>query len=410
MRALGPTPEALRWAAFTAVLFNLGAIYWAARSRLAPHRAALAAGLTLLLPGVTFVALGRGMFPNFLAVGWVALAAGAAQRAVDRGRFHWLALAAAGAGLILTHTPTAYLAALLAATLLLVRRSRRCVFGAAVAAGIALAATAWFWAPMLRVAAQAQTGYLSQAHPYAASLWFRSGAAAGPFAQDWAFLTQIGAAIGAAQIALAAVLLPRRYSVATLTPVAVWSLAASVWPSGEWLMALPYYANVQFCWRWQPLLALACALAFAGLTKRHAMWAAAPVSLVVLVFLPLAAPSNQPPGAKPDLASNLIEMRPLGAAHELFLPGPPGLTDVLDGSCTVEPIAILPSLRTYRIHAATPCRLRLRTYYFPGWTATLDGRPIAIQPEPGTALQLVELSAGATLLTLRYDASMILVD
>ena len=408
MRFLGPTPEALRWSAFTPVLFNFFSIYWAARGWLSRPRACAAAGVALLLPGVTFVALGRGMFPNFLALGWVAIAAGAGQRAIAR-RSYLAVLALAAAGLLLTHMPTAYLAALLGVTVAIALRKpcgARTVVAGALAGISALLVTGWFWGPMLLVASQAQTGYLAEAHPYVESLWWTASAPETPFERDWAFLNDAAARLGAAQLALAAGLilaLPRGPLRCALTLAAAWTAFASLWPTGAWLASLPYYESVQFCWRWQPLLTLGCAFAFASLPARTVLRFALAVAAAAGLFLPLASPSDQRPGETPSVASNLIEMRPLGAGRELFPPGAAGRFETLSADCSAALIDLRPSRRIYRVSAGAPCLLRVLTYHFPGWRATLDGMPLEVRAERETALQLLDIPAGTHEVELRYE-------
>jgi hypothetical protein len=346
------------------------------------------------------------MFPNFLALGWVALAAGAAQRALDGGGWRSLTLlAAAGAGLILTHTPTAYLAALLAAAFLLVHCRPRRVAGALAAGLAALTVTAWFWVPMLQTAREAQTDYLTEAHPYRQSLWMHQDQGAGMFEQDWAFLNGAGAVIGVAQALLAASLLRRRGAAGLLGGlpiVAGMTVAASLWPTGEWLTALPMYDSVQFCWRWQPLLALWCAFAFAAARHRSLILPGAVLACILGLFAPLTFPLKEHGGKAADLASNLIEMRPVGAPRERYPPGSPGIAEVVQGKCGITPERLEPALRVYRVRAKTACTIRIRTFHFSDWTATLDGLPTPIERERKTALHLVRAPRGGGLLELRY--------
>jgi hypothetical protein len=408
MRWLGTTQEALRLSAFTAVFFNFLSSYWAARGWLSRPRACAAAGIALLLPGVIFVALGRGMFPNFFALGWVAIAAGAGQRAMARRRYVAV-LALAEAGLLLTHMPTAYLAAHLGATVAIALRKpcgARPVTAGALAGISALLVTGWFWEPMLLIASQAQTGYLAEAHPYVESLWWAASAPETPFERDWAFLNEAAAWLGAAQLALAAGLipaLPRGPLRCALTLTAAWTAFASLWPTGAWLASLPYYESVQFCWRWQPLLSLGCAFAFASLPARTALRFAPALAAGVGLFLPFASPSDRRPGKTPSLASNLIEMRPLGAGRELFPPGAAGRFETLSPDCTAALVELRPSRRIYRVSAGAPCVLRVLTYHFPGWRATLNGMPLEARAERETALQLLDIPAGTQVVELRYE-------
>jgi hypothetical protein len=47
-----------------------------------------------------------------------------------------------------------------------------------------------------------------------------------------------------------------------------------------------------------------------------------------------------------------------------------------------------------RVRADSPLHLRFYTYYFPGWTATLDGQPVEIRPEGPNGLIALDVPAG----------------
>jgi hypothetical protein len=53
------------------------------------------------------------------------------------------------------------------------------------------------------------------------------------------------------------------------------------------------------------------------------------------------------------------------------------------------------SSETYQLESAVPFQMRLRTFYFPGWQANLDGQPVPITMEPGTGLITVTVPAGS---------------
>ncbi len=58
--------------------------------------------------------------------------------------------------------------------------------------------------------------------------------------------------------------------------------------------------------------------------------------------------------------------------------------------------------RKIGVYASTPAVLRLSTFYFPGWEASVDHRPIPIGIEKGTGAMLVDVPAGGHEVLLRF--------
>ena len=55
-----------------------------------------------------------------------------------------------------------------------------------------------------------------------------------------------------------------------------------------------------------------------------------------------------------------------------------------------------------RVEAQSEIRLRLYTYYFPGWRATIDGQPVFIAPEPPNGVIEFDVPPGEHLVQLRF--------
>ncbi len=446
MRAGLPAVQALRLAAFTSALGILGAILYLARAWLSWRRSVLAAAITLLLPGVAFLALGRGMFPHFAALAWVALLLGAGQRALlgRRVRRNALLTVLAAAGLVLTHTLTAYLllVLLLAISPLLGKtHGLRTIAWAGLLAVAAAALTAWFWLPAFQAASYTRLNYLSESHPYLDSVFGVNIAFGeslphlhGPFQRDWAFLNDIGRSIVIAQslLALLLTLALRRNSASapilflrTLPWAAALSLFFATAPGALLLLALPRAAIIQFCWRWQTLVALWCGPALASLPcRKQSTPTLVFTGATIALFSPLFLPSESQPPAPPSrllppvlskagferlppidraaYAGNLIEQRPNATDSNDYLPAPFGVVEVVGGAAQVAPQSLKTSYRAYRITATGEATLRIRTYQAPGWTARLDSQPVEIQPDPSTGLQLVRVPPGTHRLELSY--------
>ncbi len=427
--------EALRVSFLLSAAALFGAALYLAAGRAPLARAAWTAAAACLLPGATFQGLARGMFPGFLALAWMALLLGALDRLANGDR-HWrtqVTLTLAAAGLILTHTLTAYmlLALLLAAAPWTARALGLAgLRGAGGAAALALLLTAWFWVPMLQTAPHVQAEYLTEAHPYAESLLFTPAEPRTALERQWDEINAIGGFVSWAQLMLAGALAwslrgtDQPISIRILPTALALVCAVSFHPVGAWLAAvLPGLDQVQFAWRWQGPLAVLCGAALARLPPGRRAAPGSLAGIVVVAFLPLGQPSKRPwltaerpektyelaafaevePAERAAYLHNRVEMRPRGADRRLYPPGPNGRWETLDGTAEVAAELLSPSLRVYRISAGAPVRLRLHTYQLPGWRACLDGRPVTIQAEPGTALQLLSLPAGELRLELRFD-------
>src|SRR5262249_9388590 len=61
--------------------------------------------------------------------------------------------------------------------------------------------------------------------------------------------------------------------------------------------------------------------------------------------------------------------------------------------------------RKVRLDLDQPSRIRLKTYYFPGWTARLDGNRAALGRD-GDGIQTVEVPAGQHTLEVRFQNTM----
>jgi len=62
---------------------------------------------------------------------------------------------------------------------------------------------------------------------------------------------------------------------------------------------------------------------------------------------------------------------------------------VTSGDANVSVIDDSGSWQSYVADVRTPTTLTLRTYYFPGWVARVDGQPIEIAPNSGGNIQLI---------------------
>jgi hypothetical protein len=69
--------------------------------------------------------------------------------------------------------------------------------------------------------------------------------------------------------------------------------------------------------------------------------------------------------------------------------------EITKGAGTIVETDHHASRRVFRINAATSSTVQLNVLYFPGWTASINGTPVAIRPSTSTGLIELEAPAGA---------------
>ncbi len=203
------------------------------------------------------------------------------------------------------------------------------------------------------------------------------------------------------------------------------ALTMLTWAAPLW-QAFPVASLIQFPWRLLALTVLAMALlggaAVAGVLadapaeSDARAWPAVMVYplalLIVLASLPYTTAPLSPVTARDEspLAIMDFEMAHpdmIGVtayAQERFsetpllgqyLAGEPlQRAAIVEGSGTVTTVKTGAQHGTLRVDASTPVRVLYYTYYFPGWTVTADGEPVAIEPAAPYGLISFSLPAG----------------
>ncbi len=197
-----------------------------------------------------------------------------------------------------------------------------------------------------------------------------------------------------------------------------------------WDLFAPVVAYVQFPWRL--LIITAFALAFLAGAALHALPAShdgrdlALVLVVVMVFVTANYAYIEPQHTDAvfdyqaqmefevkdrELLGDTIWMTgarpqtsPLVAQYVAGEPLQKAIA--LDDNATVQMIRHGGQSDTVRVEASAPTRVMFYTRYFPGWTATLDDRPIDIEPYGDQGLILVKnIPAGVHILRVRYEGT-----
>lgn len=75
---------------------------------------------------------------------------------------------------------------------------------------------------------------------------------------------------------------------------------------------------------------------------------------------------------------------------------------IISGNGRYEVINWKTELRMIKITSAMPIRLRIATFFYPGWKAYLDGTEIAINIEDGSGAMLLDIPKGEHILELKF--------
>jgi hypothetical protein len=213
-------------------------------------------------------------------------------------------------------------------------------------------------------------------------------------------------------------------------------LAACVFmvlPVSNWLWAnVPFLAVAEFPWRWLGLANLSLAFLagasvywFSG--SRQTMLALGGLLAILLA----SAVYLYPPGAfvhygesaaditAYELATQTAGTTTVGEYLPRWVPTIPSTSPLAEALVRGDPVqrldpASLPdgttaSLRNqtavgedYALEGSGPFQARFFTFYFPGWTAFVDGQPVEILIEPDSGLVSVPVPAGSHELRLRF--------
>lgn len=191
--------------------------------------------------------------------------------------------------------------------------------------------------------------------------------------------------------------------------------------------ALPPLALIQFPFRLLGMVNLFLALTAGGVvaTLLEPVPERRPLLVVlglaiVLASYPYTRPQHTPlderhqsPVAVIDFELAYPDMR----GSTAFAAGPPATTPKLDAYLAGKPLPLagiiagegeVESVRhgggsaQVRVRASTPVTLQFFTYWYPGWRATVNGRPVPIRAEGPDALITLDLPAGEHEVSIRF--------
>ncbi len=191
--------------------------------------------------------------------------------------------------------------------------------------------------------------------------------------------------------------------------------------------ALPPLALIQFPFRLLGMVALFLALSAGGVTatllesrpSRRSVLVVLGLA-IVLASYPYARPQHTPLDARAQSPVAVIDFElayPDMRGSTAFAAGPPTTTPKLAAYLAGAPLPLagiiagtgeVVSVRhgggseQVRVRAATPVTVQFYTYWYPGWRATVNGRPVPIRAEGPDALITLDLPAGEHEVSIRF--------
>lgn len=454
----------LKLITFLCLVLAQGSAYLFARAFFSRGLSALAAAMYVLLPGYPLILLNRALLPNGLALCFVPLALLATHRLLwpesPRQRNLWTCLLALSlSAIVLTHVVTTYVCALVLGVMVfsyLPTTGWRSLFRLIPAGLIALALTAFFLLPQQLEINWVNVKVLTEQHDFRSYFLFAPPRSTSAYHRAWASLNEAASWITLLQtglILLAGLLLWRkslpqaqrlllRFSLALTAFSFLLALPLSrlLW---EWLPGLSY---LQFPWRMQPIVALSGGLLLALLVAqaleldaagRKALLTFPGLLLLANFFFTYAttrAPqialdqaqvrqlldnSALPPTTTEALREgqtregyydyltyygNQASYRPRGTDTQLYSHAQHyGGLSIISGRGAITGQQLTNQRRAFELRNDEPVRVRLATYAYPHWVIRLDGQETRGRIEPDSGLLLVEVPAGAHMLTFSYE-------
>jgi hypothetical protein len=389
----------------------------------------------------------RGAFGEFWAFVWMPLILLFVDRALRRERFAAVGLAISYALLIMTHLPTTLIFSIIPPLWVWYiadrgDRMRALVrVGAPMALGIGLSAI-YLMPAMLEQSPVSMQAMRTGDYYYAKAFFFPDPALESKFsvARDWFtrrlfLLTLTTFIVGAYAFVLARRSTDAsRKRQATFWVVLAAFTVAMMFRIGQPLyIAIPQLQLIQFPWRFNAVLALSVAalisMGLSAISRPYARSTERILAVVaVLVFYwitfsvePLVATSfrSKPPLVEPQIeirASNFntVEYRPRWVTAS---PRPMLRRLRVEGD-TIPKVVIARGTADARVSEWRPRRLgvavnatgesllEVRQYFYPGWSATLDGRSrLDVSPADSTGLIRVTVPAGTHQIDFRLEAS-----
>ncbi|MBI3653618.1 MAG: hypothetical protein HY231_21515 [Acidobacteria bacterium] len=411
-------------------------MYRFSRTVLAPGCSLLAAVVYTIAPYHLFDLYHRSALSEFWAFAWLPLVAAAAWRLATVGGLRAsLYFAFSYALLLLTHVTIAFeMTLFLPLFFLLLTRDWRRSLQAAGASALSILMSAMFLVPLIFEVKYIRIDRALRI-PFTKfflfeqwrSLW-RADFFPPPEGRRFYYLDSVN--LTALSVALlfivsAAIIWRNRQRVKPNTSVKKSLLAAFVVSAISLLFTtrlsallwenLSQFAYIQFPFRWLTITILSVAMLvggaaalLAGEKKQRTIFSLALALTLVMMLgisalLVVRASYNRQELDAGLSALEVAEYRTIFLDRQKRLDEfekPPVLE--IDGNAEVQPLDDFGYQQSYQIHAATTSTIKLRTLYFPGWVARVEGNPLDVAPGKEGTIE-VTVEPGDQRLTLNFE-------
>jgi hypothetical protein len=319
--------------------------------------------------------------------------------------------------LVLTHLPTTVIGSLSLAVYALLRIERgftlKTLTRLAVAVALGLAGSAFFWTTMIAELSLIKGNSVQQNIYYDYRYNFLFSPSALTNRNTWYANLM---ALGVIGFALPAVLLIFNKKAAKFRPILVLFLAsflmATPLSTPIWAV-VPKLSEIQFPWRWLAITSLASALLLAASIEywKHRMKAVRPRDLAVLLCFVLSLGFIGREMIYDCAYIGRARMDPLfheitsAVSYKDWLPiwakelvQVERMNDKVQAESRVATVSSWqPEHRVFKIDNGPAGSVKLRTYYYPHWTATMNGNSLATSPSPDGLLLINAPSEAGTI-------------
>lgn len=398
---------------------------------------AVAAGIAYqLLPYHIFDFYIRETYAETFAFFWLPLMLHFAYRGFKEGEIrNWIGLAFSYAGLIMTHLVTAYIFSLVIAAFAIFNclrgrsLNRFIKFLGAISLGLSISSV--YFIPMFLERKYVHMDWLTSGgspwRDYTYNFLFLQGNKSNDFYIHLyailvlqVFLVMISSFLLIYnKISMHKDLLPE---IVFFVCLLIFSIFMSSPPSAFLWRVIPGHPTILFPWRWLLISSLSASIligisfdsfSFSDIKRyrKFTVLAAVFSGLVIgNIFLSSRYILSAAPMGKTDLENilkeggGLIEYRPIWLkdkrkdfSNDRAIP-----VAFNEGIGTIEIFGWKSHSKSFKVDAQVPSVVRISTFYYPGWTALIDGREVPIDIEKDSGAMLINLPPGENTVLLEF--------